>query len=52
MFFCNKQIPNTKSDEEVVEFDDDSTAEEVEEAFTEWVFNKLDTAFWEEGNGP
>ena len=32
-----------------VEFDDDVTQEEVEEAFTEWVFDKLDTAFFEEG---
>jgi hypothetical protein len=35
----------------VVEFDDDTTEEEVREAFTDWVFEKLDTAFWEEKEG-
>jgi len=43
-FYYNPQIPQVSPDEEIVEFDDDVTEEEVQESFTEWVFEKLDTA--------
>lgn len=46
-FFLDKEVPGVKAYEEEVEFDDDITEEEVTEIFTEWVFDKLDSAFFE-----
>jgi len=37
-------IATVTANEEIVEFDDDTTGEEIIEAFTEWVFGYLDTA--------
>lgn len=47
MFYLNPQIPAVRATEEIVEFDDDVTEKEVQDAFTEWVFDKLDTAIIE-----
>lgn len=44
IFFLDKQVVGVPSYEEVIEFDDDVTKEEVEEIFTEWVFEHLDSA--------
>jgi len=51
VFFCNKQIPCVNPEREIVEFDDDATEDEITEAFTNWVFDKLDTAYWEAEDG-
>lgn len=48
VFFCDKQIPMVSPVKETLEFKDDVTDEEVQQAFTEWVINQLDTGYWEE----
>ena len=46
-FFCSKEIPSVSPCEEIIEFEDDVTDEEVAQEFREWVFGQLDTAYWE-----
>ena len=43
-FFLDKQIVGMSPYEEILEFDDDTTDEEIKECFTEWVFDCLDSA--------
>ena len=43
-FYLNKQIATVEPYEEIIEFEDDTTDEEIQEVFTEWVFGYLDTA--------
>lgn len=47
IFFCSKEIPTVNPVEEEFEFEDDVTEEEVHQEFREWVFDQLDTAYWE-----
>jgi len=43
-FFCSAEAPTIDPYEEIFEFDDAATEEEIREEFREWVFNHLDTA--------
>lgn|GEM_PF-2667596 len=44
-FFYSPQSGNVNPSEEIVEFDNDTTEEEIQEVFTEWVFGFIDTAY-------
>ncbi|KLU62295.1 hypothetical protein CEB3_c13390 [Peptococcaceae bacterium CEB3] len=46
-FFYSPQLSGVKPDIEIVEFNDDVTDQDVQEAFQEWVFDKLDTGYRE-----
>lgn len=43
-FFLDKQVVGVAPYVETIEFDDDTTDEEIRECFTEWVFENLDSA--------
>ena len=43
-FYYSPEIPQVKPTEEIVEFDDDISDEDIQECFEDWVFNQIDTA--------
>ena len=47
----DKQVPTVEPYEEIFEFDDDVTDKEIDEAFTEWVFEFLDSGYSEVKEG-
>ena len=46
-FFMDKQVPTVEPCEEVFEFDDSATKEEIDAVFTAWVFQFLDSGYSE-----